>query len=265
MVVLITGTSSGLGKALAEILISKGYRVWGTMRRIPADSNFSFNVIEMDVCRPESIENAIKSIIDKEGKIDFLINNAGVGLATPLESASWDKINLLYETNVFGVIHTIQQVLPYMRKSGYGRILNISSIGSEVSLPFRGLYCSTKSAINRLTESLRMEVRDFDFNCTSILAGDMATSINDNRLTETENIHQIYKKSFEKVHRHIHSEVEKGVSAMYAASKILKIMELNSWKPDYALGHRMQKISLLLRRILPKNLFEKIIFKYSGL
>lgn len=265
MVVLITGTSSGLGKALAELLAAKGYKVWGTMRKIPPQVQFNYKVIEMDVCNHDSIREGIAQIIQKEGKIDYLINNAGVGLAAPLELAGWDKIQVLYQTNVFGLVQTIQEVLPYMRKAGFGRIINISSIGSEVSLPFRGLYCSTKSAVNRITESLRMEIRDFNLQATSILAGDMATSINENRLTELDRVDEVYWRNFEKVHHHIHEEVKKGVSPEFAARKIFNIIKKDKWNPDYAIGHRMQKISLLLRRFLPKKWFEKLIYQYSGL
>jgi short-subunit dehydrogenase len=265
MVVLITGTSSGLGKALAELLATKGYKIWGTMRKLPPHLQFNYKVIEMDVCNHDSIREGIAQIIQKEGKIDYLINNAGVGLAAPLELAGWEKIQVLYQTNVFGLVQTIQEVLPFMRKSGFGRIINISSIGSEVSLPFRGLYCSTKSAVNRITESLRMEVRDFNFQATSILAGDMATSINENRLTEIHRVDEIYQEDFGKVHKHINSEVEKGVTPEIAARQIFKIIQKEKWSSDYAIGHRMQKISLLLRRFLPKKWFEKIIFQYSGL
>lgn len=265
MVVLITGTSSGLGKALAELLVDKGFIVWGTMRKIPTENILNFKVIEMDVCNPDSIQRAIEEILQKEGRIDYLINNAGVGLASPLELAGWDKIELLFQTNVFGIVHTIQKVLPIMRRSGYGRIINISSIGSEVALPFRGLYCSTKSAVNRITESLRMEISDFNFQATSILAGDMATSINLNRLTEIDQRDSVYAENFEKVHSHILSEVEKGITPEFAAEEIFKIIQKKGWAPDYSIGHGMQKISLFLRRILPKRWFEKLIYQYSGI
>lgn len=264
-VVLITGTSAGLGQGLAQIFHENGFKVYGTCRNPSRYPATPYTTLAMDVTDEKQVSEAVQHIFSREGQLDILINNAGIGLASPTEIVGMDKLNALFQTNVMGTVLTLKYVLPVMRIQGYGKIINISSIGSEIALPYRGLYCASKAAVNKINEALRMEIKEFGIQSTSILAGDMQTSINENRLTEINQTDHPYSKAFQQVHRHINAEVSKGISVRQAAEKIWNIAQNKKLKPSYSIGHPMQQFSLLLKRLLPESLFEKIIAQYSGI
>jgi NADP-dependent 3-hydroxy acid dehydrogenase YdfG len=138
-IVLVTGASSGLGKALANLLHKKGYTVYGTSRN-PNPERYAFTLLQMDVQDETSVQHAINQIVTQCGRIDILINNAGIGIAGPVEQLQLSNIKEVLDTNFFGVVRTTQAVLPIMRKTGGGRIINISSIASEIALPYRAIY-----------------------------------------------------------------------------------------------------------------------------
>ncbi|HQU61326.1 MAG TPA: SDR family oxidoreductase, partial [Saprospiraceae bacterium] len=179
-VILITGASSGLGKALAEILSTRGHIVYGTSRK-PTGQLLPYRMIPMEVKDEKSIERAVQQVISNEKRIDVVINNAGIGLAGPTEQLHIDNIRELLEINVVGVARVCQAVLPHMRARRSGRIINISSIGAVIGLPYRGLYCASKSAVSIMTESLRMEIAPFGIQACCVRAGDTRTNINANR------------------------------------------------------------------------------------
>lgn len=264
-VVLITGTSAGLGQGLAKVFHENGFMVYGTCRNPSRYPSTPYTTLAMDVTDEKQVSEAVQHIVSREGQLDILINNAGIGLASPTEIVGMDKLNTLFQTNVMGTVLTLKYVLPLMRNQGNGKIINISSIGSEIALPYRGLYCASKAAVNKINEALRMEIKGFGIQSTSILAGDMQTSINENRLTEINQKEHPYSRAFHQVHQHINAEVSKGITVEEAAGKIWKISQNKILKPSYSIGHPMQKFSLLIKRLLPGRLFEKIIATYSGI
>ncbi len=264
-VILITGTSAGLGQGLAQIFHKNGFIVYGTCRNPSRYPATPYTTLAMDVTNEKQVSEVVEHIFLREGQLDILINNAGIGLASPTEIVGMDKLNALFQTNVMGTVLTLKYILPIMRKQGGGKIINISSIGSEIALPYRGLYCASKAAVNKINEALRMEIRGFGIQSTSILAGDMQTSINENRLTEINQKEHPYSLDFQKVHQHINSEVSKGITVTEASEKIWKISQSKKLKPTYSIGHPMQQLSLLIKRLLPRTLFEKIIAQYSGI
>ena len=167
--VLITGTSSGLGFETAILMAEKGYQVYASMRnlekadkliQIAKEKKLSIEVLELDVSQMHTIELAVKSIIEKDGKIDVLVNNAGAGFAKTLEQASLDEVDWVTDVNYTGVIRTTKAVLPYMRKVKAGRIINITSVGGLVGQPFNELYCGAKFAVEGFTEALASYVTD---------------------------------------------------------------------------------------------------------
>lgn len=261
-VILITGASSGLGGAIAAKLASQGHKVYGTSRK--ASTSNLFNMIQMDVQDQESVEKAVKQIVEENGKLDILINNAGLGIAGPVEHLDLETTQKAFDTNFFGVLRTCQVALPLLRSS-QGKIINISSIGSMFGLPYRGAYCATKAAVNMLTETLRMETKQFGVQSTSVLAGDMKTAINNNRLTTDLKKESPYYANYTKVYEGIDADVDSGVSVEYVASKISGIVDKRKIKRYYAIGKPLQKVSILVKKLLPDYLFEKIIMGYSGL
>ena len=262
-VILITGASSGLGLALAQQLAGKGHRVYGTSRR-PQDAGLPYTMIAMDVQDGASVRSAIAAIVEKEGRLDAVINNAGIGIAGPLEQLSMEHIEKALDTNVKGVIRVIQAALPHLRRSK-GRVLNISSIGALFGLPYRGVYCASKSAVDLITEALRMELYAHGVEACSIHAGDIQTSINANRIKDYDPNDPTYKDSFEKVYADIDKDVENGLSAEEVARQVIRALESPRLRRYYTIGKPLQRLSVLARRLLPAFLFEKVIRGYSGM
>lgn len=263
-IILVTGGSSGLGASICEYLASKGHKVYGTSRKA-TEMGSNFTMISMDVCDRQSIQTALTTIIDKEGRIDVVINNAGLGMAAPVEEASDKDIEKLFSTNFIGVINVMQLILPQMRKQKSGLFINITSIAAEISLPYRGLYCASKAAVEKITEAMRMEVKDFGIQACSFQAGDIKTNINSNRLTAEVNTNSAYATIFNRINNEIHSDVNNAVEPIFYAKKIENIINSKRVKRTYVEGKFIQKLSRFLSRVLPGKWFEKIILNHYKL
>ena len=170
-VALVTGASSGIGRAIARQLAADGFRVFGTSRNGSAAPEGGIEIIELDVCSDQSVEGAMKALIAKAGRIDVAVNNAGYLLGGAVEETSMDEAKAQFETNFFGAFRVIKALLPTMRAQGSERIINITSLAGVVPLPFWGLYCASKFALEGLTESLRHEMRPFGISVSAIEAG----------------------------------------------------------------------------------------------
>ncbi|MCX7772058.1 MAG: SDR family NAD(P)-dependent oxidoreductase, partial [Clostridia bacterium] len=165
-VVLITGASSGIGKAAAELLMKKGFHVYGTSRKAEGrfDEGHTFSnaasggfidMIPLDVNNDASVEVAVKTVLAKEGKLDILVSNAGTGIAGSIEDTSMDEARTQIETNFFGTLRVIKEVLPFMRQQGFGKIIAISSVAGVISIPYQAHYSASKFAMEGLIEALR--------------------------------------------------------------------------------------------------------------
>ena len=161
-VVLVTGASSGIGSATAEHLVNRGYRVFGTARSPQKASTASgVSLLPLDVTMEASVSRAVQAVLDAAGRIDVLVNNAGLGVFGAFEETSIEQAQALFDTNVFGVIRTSKAVLPHMRARRSGLIVNVSSVQGFIPAPYAAFYSSTKHALVGLSESLDHEVRQF--------------------------------------------------------------------------------------------------------
>jgi len=182
-VVLVTGASSGIGKACSEWLFARGCRVYGTSRQAPralveartSDLAPLLRMIPLDVTSDSSVEAAVGSVLACEGRIDAVVNNAGFGIAGAVEFTTMDEAREQFETNFFGTVRVCRAVLPVMRQQGSGRILNVSSIAGRIGIPFQAFYSASKFAIEGFTEALRMEVAPFGIQVVLIEPGDFRT------------------------------------------------------------------------------------------
>lgn len=260
-VILVTGASSGLGEYLANFLSNEGYTVYGTSRSIQQEGR-SFKTLKMDVCNTESVYNAIRTIIEKESKIDIVINNAGLGLASPFEHTSFEDIDRLFDTNVKGVIRVCQAVLPIMRSQRSGKIIQISSIASEFGLPYRGMYCASKAALERYTEALRMEVKKFGIQICLLQPGGIQTDINKNRMVSPMPANSPYKDSFNKCYEIVNASVSKGYPLEPFGPVVKAIIESKNIKGKYRISKFTEKLSVLLKTLLPASIFEGILIKH---
>jgi short-subunit dehydrogenase len=264
-VVLITGGSSGIGKTTGIFLSSKGMKVYGTTRNLNNYADFNaFNLLELDVKKPDTIKEAIHHVISKEGRLDVLINNAGVGITGPIEETPIEEISNTFDTNLNGPIRMMQAVLPQMRKQGSGLIINITSIAGYMGLPFRGIYSATKGSLELVTEALRMETRSFGIHIANLAPGDFATNIASGRYHAPvldDSPYTAYAKTLES----INEDVEAAQDPIFVAKKTYAIITAKNPKGHYLVGTFMQKLSVFLKRILPYNVFEKLILNHYKL
>jgi len=263
-VVLITGASSGIGAATASLLAKKGYRVYGTSRK-PNEEQRDFSMLQLDVLQKESILEAVREVVRREGRLDVLVNNAGMGITGPLEETPTDEMRKVYETNFFGAIEVIKAVLPVMREQGAGRIVNITSIAGYMGLPYRGIYSATKASLEIITESLSMEVRDFGIRVVSMAPGDFATNIAAGRFHSPVLGDSPYRESYSKNLQLMDSHVSEGDDPEAMAERICAVIETADPKIHYKVGAFLQKFSIVLKRILPDRVYERLLMRHYGM
>jgi len=189
--VLITGASSGFGKFTALELIKKGYTVYGAARRLNKMKDLEEaggQAIQMDVTDDTSVAKGIEQILNEQGNIDALVNNAGYGSYAFVETANIVQMKRMFEVNVWGLVRVSQHVLPHMRKQGRGRIINISSIAGKTSLAFMGFYASSKFAVEAISDALRQEVGRFGINVSVIEPGAFSTGFDDTVVNELKDV-----------------------------------------------------------------------------
>ena len=264
-VVLVTGASSGIGKAIATFLYSKGYTVYGTSRNPKNEKDFSFELIALDVLKLDSINSAVNYIFEKEGRLDVLVNNAGMGITGPVEETPTDEMRAVFNTNLFGAIDVMKAVLPQMRKQNAGLIINVTSIAGYMGLPFRGLYSATKGALEIVTEAARMEVKNFGIEIVNVAPGDFATNIAAGRYHTPVFENSAYKDNYQTNLDLMDVHVGSGMDPIEMAKIVYKITNTKHPKIHYKVGGFMEKFSIFLKRIFPDKMYEKLLMKHYKL
>jgi len=265
-VVFITGGSSGIGKAIGEYLSEKKYTVYGTSRNPDKTSaSFPFTLLKMDVTSPETISEAVEQIIENEGRIDVLVNNAGIGITGPIEETPNIEIQRAFETNFYGPINVMKAVLPQMRKQGVGKIINITSIAGYMGLPYRGIYSATKAALEITTEAFSMETKQFGIEMTNVAPGDFATNIVAGRYHSPVLDNSPYKDAYGKTLQMMNEHVDAGEDPLKMAKVIHQIIETSSPRIHYKVGAFLQKFSIVLKRILPDRVYERMLLNHYKL
>ncbi len=264
-VVLVTGGSSGIGKSIAIYLKEAGYQVYGTSRNPDRYPESPIALISMDVQDSASIKNAITHITNKEGRIDVLINNAGVGITGPMEETPIEEVKNAMDTNFYGPLRVLQAVLPGMRARGTGRVINITSIAGYMGLPYRGIYSASKGALEIATEAYRMECAHLNIHFSNVAPGDFATNIAAGRYHAPIRKDSDYAAGYSKTLQLIDEHVDHGSDPIEVAHKIKEIIEAKEPGIHYKVGSFMQKFSILLKKILPEKTYERMLKKHFGL
>ncbi len=265
-VVLITGGSSGIGKAIGTYLHEKNFKVYGTSRNPDNYHNtVPFTLLKLNVTERSSIRECISNLLAKEGRIDVLVNNAGVGITGPVEETPTDEIRNAFETNFYGPLNVIKEVLPSMRKQGSGKIINITSIAGYMGLPYRGIYSATKSALEITTEAYRMEVKQFGIEMTNIAPGDFATNIASGRYHAPVMDDSPYRKAYGDTLNMMNEHVDAGLNPEVMAKVVYKVIQKDRPKVHYKVGAFLQKFSVTLKRILPGRWYERMLMNHYKL
>jgi NAD(P)-dependent dehydrogenase (short-subunit alcohol dehydrogenase family) len=254
-VVLVTGASSGIGKACAEHLALYGFRVYAASRSSPE--------LPLDITSEDSVQSAVARIIEAEGRIDGLVNNAGIGLAGAIEDTTPEEALQQFDTNLFGQLRVIRAVLPHMRRQRSGYIVNIGSIGGLLAIPYQGLYSASKFALEGLTEALRMEVKPFGIHATIIEPGDHRTAFTQNRrLTAAAHAGSAYHARFERALSRMAKDEQTSPDPVGVARVVLKVFGSGAPRQRYTTGPLLQRGAAALKRFGPNSLVERILDLY---
>lgn len=208
--VLITGCSSGIGKAAAEFLKNKGWYVFATARKVKDIESLKtagFESCALDLDNSNSIENAVNYVLSKtSGTLDALVNNAGYGLTSAIEDLTRDELRAQFESNVFGLQELTNKLIPVFRKQGHGRIVNISSIVGKFALPYVGAYSASKFALEALSDALRLELADTNISVSIIEPGPIKSKFSENAYKIFENLKNKDKSPHSKVYKIIQQQ-----------------------------------------------------------
>jgi len=255
-VALVTGASSGIGQSIAELLAQSGYTVYGTSRKGNATEQRNYKMIALDVNSEESTQAAIKTLIQAEGRIDVVVNNAGFGVeAGGAEESSIAQMQQVFETNFFGVVRVIQAVLPYMRQQKQGRIINIGSILGLLPAPYMATYSATKHAIEGYSESLDHELRTRGIRVSVIEPAYTKTNFEANAPALDSKIEEyaLARKALAKLMK---TAIESGDDPVVVAKVVLKAANAKHPKIRYPAGKLACRLNFL-RKFAPAALMDK--------
>ena len=246
-VALVTGSSSGIGFETSLALARNGYHTFATMRNLGKDEkikqiiekeDLSIEILELDVDSEKSVNRAIKTVSEKKGRIDVLVNNAGYGMWGTVEDVSIDEFKKQFETNFFSIIRLIQKIAPIMRKQSSGNIVNISSVAGRIGFPVSPAYISSKFALEGLSESLRFELMPFGINVIIIEPGVIKTNFFDSmKLSEKSQQDSTYKEITDKVISGVKMMAEMGTHPKEVADVVIKTLGEEKPLPRYVIGN----------------------------
>jgi NAD(P)-dependent dehydrogenase (short-subunit alcohol dehydrogenase family) len=264
-VVLVTGASSGIGAACADMLAKRGYRVYGSSRYLDFKPS-GYQALQMDVTDDQSVDEAVAQVIREAGSLDALVNNAGCGLAGAVEDTASAEALHQMDVNFMGPFRVARAVLPGMRQRRSGVIVNVSSLGGLFGLPFQSFYSASKFALEGWTESLRFEVRPFGIRVVLIEPGDVKTGFTGSRVRAGRATgSSAYHQSFSKCMSIVEKEEQHGVAPESIAKLVCNVVDGSASSPRYTSGAALQRLSPVLKRILPGRLFETIIGSFYGM
>lgn len=262
-VVVITGVSSGIGRAAAEKFAKRGCRVFGTVRSASKTVPLpGVELIEMDVRDEASVQRGIKLIIDQTGRIDVLVNNAGMNMIGAVEETTTSEAASLFDINVFGILRTTQAVLPHMRAQRRGRIVNVSSVLGFLPAPYMGLYSASKHAVEGLSETLDHEVRQFGIRVTLVEPSYTRTNLEANSPQAKSKIDD-YDRERDIASRSVAESVNRAPEPSDVANTIVEAA-LGAWRMRRTPAGQASLLSKL-RRFMPAGPVDASLRKTLGL
>ncbi len=265
-VVIVTGASSGIGNACATYLAKKGLKVYGTCRNPSAHAKKAdefFELVPMDVTDDASVAKAAELIISKEGRIDAVICNAGMGIAGSIEDSSIEEIRVQMETNFLGTVRTIKAFIPTMRAAGTGRFIILSSIAGLIGMPFQPFYSASKFALEGLAESLRYETRPFGIEVGLVEPGDFRTGFTAaRRNVKKADDSSPYKQYFDAAMGvQIHDEGA-GFDPLIIAKLMYRLLHVRRLPLRKTVGPAIERLAAMVKRLVPAFLSEKFYRVY---
>ena len=262
-VAIVTGAAGGIGEATARALHAAGYRVFGTYRRPPVTRLSGVEYLACDVTSDESVQAAVGQVLAKAGRIDLLVNNAGVGLVAGAEESSLEQARSLFDVNLFGLIRMTKAVLPTMRQQRGGRIVNVSSVMGLIPAPFMALYAASKHAVEGYSESLDHEVRGSGVRVVLVEPAYTRTSFEGNVYQADQQL-DVYRSARTNAEGVLRDEMKTADTPELVASAVVKASTEASPRRRYAAGRTARQVSLL-RRFVPEAAFDRSLRKQMRL
>lgn len=258
-VVLVTGASSGIGLETARLLSRENLRVLGTKLTHEIVEEVGFEVLDLDVNSDESVATCVNAVLDRAGRLDVLVNNAGIGLVGMVEETLLAECKAMFETNYFGTVRMIRAVLPVMREQGEGLIINTSSVAGHIGVPYEAHYCACKLAIDSLTRALRYEVASFGIDVCVVAPGYVRTSFYD-VLREAEGQLDAYDGVRERAIESFEESARQGNEAPAIAREVVKIVKTKSPHLRYWAG-KDARLYGRFHKLIPGFLMDRIMRK----
>lgn len=262
-IALVTGATSGIGKATAKALAEAGYRVFGTSRREEPQTTHGITILTCDVTDDASVARLIEDVLAKAGRIDLLVNNAGFGVVGGAEESSLAQAQALFDVNFFGALRMTNAVLPAMRKQKSGRIVNIGSLLGLIPSPYNAIYSASKHAIEGFTESLDHELRTFGIRAVVVEPAYTNTAFEDNKVRPDLPL-AIYDAVRGQTEAFMQASVKAGDAPEVVAATVLQAAKAPVPKRRYPAGKMARKVRML-RNFVPEDAFDKSLRKQAGL
>ncbi|MGH9920835.1 MAG: SDR family oxidoreductase [Nitrososphaerales archaeon] len=254
-VALVTGASSGIGRACADRLDAAGWVVIGASRR--GSSSGSWSGLVMDVDDDNSVHQGVAALIERHGRVDALVASAGWGLAGALEQTTVEEAKAQLETNFFGVVRSVQAVLPTLRSQGAGRVVLISSIGGVIGIPFQAFYSASKFALEGMAEAMAYEVAPFGIAVTLVEPGNIVTDFTTNRkMAKAPDTDGTYREALEKAVKVMERDERNGAAPANVAETVQRVLSSRHPPRRVSVGKAGERVGLLAKRVLPFRLFE---------
>ena len=246
-IVLLTGGSSGIGRCAARRLADAGCRVYELSRRDSRQAGITH--LPCDVTRQDQVEAAVQTVVDREGRIDIVVNNAGFGISGAVEFTDTEDARRLLDVNFFGMVRVNRAVLPHMRRAGGGRIVNLSSVAAMAPIPFQTYYSASKAAVNAYTLALANEVRPFGITVCAVQPGDIATGFTAAREKSQTGDREYGGRIGRSVAR-MERDEKTGMAPEAAGAFLCRVALGGSRRPLYTIGG-FYRLAVLLLKLLP--------------
>jgi short-subunit dehydrogenase len=260
MVVIVTGASSGIGKAICDLLGSKGHLVYGLSRRKVHESTFTS--MQVDVTNKDEIIKAFETIYEKEQVIDVIINNAGMGISGSIEDTECIDAKTMFDVNFFGSFEVIQVALPYLRKQKQSKIINITSLAGEFPIPFQAFYSASKAALNNFSWALQNEVKPFGISVCALMPGDVKTGFTSQRKKNTQTTIE-YGARVKKSVSVMEKDEQNGMPPIEIAKKVQTLIKKKRMPIQVTVGFKY-KVLLFIKRLFSPTFVNKILGSMYG-
>jgi len=272
-VILITGASSGIGRACAEHLASLGHRVYGTSRRAtfpeqphPDSTCDGITMIPMDVTDDASVRRGVCYVVDAEGRLDVVVNNAGMGIAGAVEDTAIEEAREQLETSFFGVLRVSRAALPVMREQRDGLIINVSSVAGAIGIPFQAMYSAAKFAVEGLSEALRLEVAPLGVRVVVVEPGDFCTGFTGSRRRTAASLtNPAYAEACCRALEVMEHDEAAGGPPTPVARLVARIVASRSPRLRYSVGPLPERAAIVLKGLVPQRVFAWALARYYRL